>query len=611
MAKWNEQKLRLNQNLEVSTLVNDKVLDKYRYYIGSIFDIVKFLVVNELPFRGSYDEETHSEKGLFQALFKFTLQKDKQLAEYAKIIPKNALYTSPEIQNDIINIMACCVKKQVAEEIMSADVPFFCVMADGTRDPNNVEAISIAFRFVRRGVAHESLLTIEEANELNAEYLANLILSTLRENNINPENLLCQCYDGASVMRGYMGGVQALIEKKLSMRAPYVHCFNHQLHLIIVFLVKNISEVKQYFDYCSLIHKIFSTFKFKSYYNGDRTSRLLDQRWTGHLKVTEIVFKNYTTMIEALNSAIANEFTDFDGNTVVECTGLLAAMKSRSFRFILCVMLKVLRTIEPADKTLQHRETGLGIGLPVVLTVAKCVQDLRSTTAFEEVFQQCTALLEEDEGADLCNTRGGTHGSKRKIKPTERYADFVLTESSGIYQREQNIDDAHYEQIYFEIIDTISNEMERRFVEKQSLYSVIDKIFSFSFDKIDELQELFDLNRNIPMPTPEEVVCVKNYFKENNILKENYLKELYKQRLAFKKTYELYATAATFGCSSSICEASFSSMKRVVTPYRQSMLFGRESNLTLLPFERKKTEAIGQDIFLRKFHEKSRRLPLF
>ena len=83
-------------------------------------------------------------------------------------------------------------------------------------------------------------------------------------------------------------------------------------------------------------------------------------------------------------------------------------------------MLKVLRTIEPADKILQHRETGLGSGFPVILTVVKCIKDYCSSTIFKEIFQQCTDLLEEDEDVEAEQlTHSGRSGSKRKIKPNE------------------------------------------------------------------------------------------------------------------------------------------------------------------------------------------------
>lgn len=607
MTKWNEQKVRSSQNVGVSSLLNEEVLAKRRYYISSIFDIIRFLVVNELPFRGSYNQEEHCETGLFQALFQYTLKKDKQLAEYTQIIPKHASYTSPQIQNEFIEIMAECVKNQITTDVNTADVPFYCVMADGTRDRKNIEAVCIVLRFIKNGVPVEALLSIEESEHLTADYLSDLILNTLMENNINSEDMLCQCYDGAAVMKGWKGGVRTLIEEKLNRTIPYVHCFNHQLHLIVIDLVKNISEVKQYFDYCHVIHKIFSTFKFKSYYDGHRTSRLLEQRWTGHLKVTTVVLNNYSEMIEALKSAIKNEDAEFDGAAIVECTGLLSVMKSQYFRFMLCTIHKFLRTIEPADKSLQSRESGLASSLPIINSVYSCIEDYRCDSAFEEVVQQCNdlSLEEEDEHSNLPET------NKRRRTPNKRYSEnFVLTEdSSGLY-RTCNAD-VNFKQIFFEIIDLIIGEMKNRFINNDPLFNVIDKIYNFSFNNVTELKELQDINSKIKIPSQEEVVCVKRYFEQNNIEVKNYLKELFNQRAAFGDSYQLYAAAATFACSSATCEASFSVLSRILTAYRQSMLFGREANLSLLPFEKKRTEMIDCDTFLQAFNDKVRRLQLY
>lgn len=127
------------------------------------------------------------------------------------------------------------------------------------------------------------MLNIVEAHELTAKNLTNLTLKALEENHVNVENILSQCYDGAAVMKGYKGGVQALLGAKQGRKIPDVHCFNHQLPLIVIDLVKKISNVQQYFYYCVEIYKIFSTFKFKSYCGGHKTTRLLKQRWSRHL----------------------------------------------------------------------------------------------------------------------------------------------------------------------------------------------------------------------------------------------------------------------------------------------------------------------------------------
>lgn len=60
------------------------------------------------------------------------------------------------------------------------------------------------------------------------------------------------------------------------------------------------------------------------------------------------------------------------------------------------------------------------------------------------------------------------------------------------------------------------------------------------------------------------------------------------------------------------CEATFSTLNHVLTPYRQSMLSGRSCNLTIIPFERKTADNIKVEEFLRMFNnKKNRRLQLY
>lgn len=77
--------------------------------------MVKFLCVNELGLRGTTEtlkrdhQDTDADDiaaGLFLKLFEYTLQKDDKLADIAKDIPKNAKYTSKDIQNEIIETLA-------------------------------------------------------------------------------------------------------------------------------------------------------------------------------------------------------------------------------------------------------------------------------------------------------------------------------------------------------------------------------------------------------------------------------------------------------------------------------------------------------------------------
>lgn len=125
MSKWGEKENRTAVGKTISTLLNDSALERNRYYIRSLIEIIQFLAINELASRGTYSINEHEEKSLLKNLFEFTLRKDEKLKECYKHIPKNASYLSPEIQNELIELLAETVREDLIEDVKSADVPFF------------------------------------------------------------------------------------------------------------------------------------------------------------------------------------------------------------------------------------------------------------------------------------------------------------------------------------------------------------------------------------------------------------------------------------------------------------------------------------------------------
>ena len=88
---------------EVDEIVSLVQLDRNRYYIGSIFDVIKFQVLNELALRGSSeDADLHNLNsgyfnGKFLSLLSYTIEKYQKSNDVVKTIPDYAKYTSPEI----------------------------------------------------------------------------------------------------------------------------------------------------------------------------------------------------------------------------------------------------------------------------------------------------------------------------------------------------------------------------------------------------------------------------------------------------------------------------------------------------------------------------------
>lgn len=68
-----------------------------------------FLVSHQQPLRGTMDSSESREEGgsgLFLSMIKYTLRKENVLAQVFSSIPKNATYTSHEIQNEFHNEIA-------------------------------------------------------------------------------------------------------------------------------------------------------------------------------------------------------------------------------------------------------------------------------------------------------------------------------------------------------------------------------------------------------------------------------------------------------------------------------------------------------------------------
>lgn len=288
MSAWSEKKARESKGSEVSTLLSANVLQRRRLYMKAIVRTLMFLAKNELALRGNWNAVDENENGLFNTLFEFLLSENPTVKEAERSLPAHLNYRSPEIQNQIVEAAAFCLRREIATEINAA--PFFTVMVDGYRDKNGAEVLSIAFRYVSKFTVKETLLDFICIDNLNAKAIAAAILGTMDKFGLDKTKLISQCYDGAAVMSGKKGGVQKIIADKLERRIPFIHCFNHRLHLVIIDAVSSIQIVKEFFDYIRAIHNFFSLFHVKKEYEGTSISRLLPTRWSGHYQATKSRF---------------------------------------------------------------------------------------------------------------------------------------------------------------------------------------------------------------------------------------------------------------------------------------------------------------------------------
>lgn len=606
-AIWREREKRTETDTEISTLVNTEQLGRNRYYVSSIVDIVEFLATNQLPLRGKLDAfGTMSEggSGLFLSLFEYTLRKDTQLAKIIKTIPHNANYTSHDIQNQLIEAMSSVVTDAIVNDI---GTHWFTIKVDGTRDPTGCENISIVIRFISEGSKEvtERLLTMATAEAGDAATLTDTILQELATAGLSSEKILSQCYDGASVMSGKHGGVQKLLQNKLDREIPYVHCFNHQLHLVVVHALSAESAIGDFFDVCGMLFNFFRKPTVSVHYKGDSLKRLLDQRWSGHLATVSVILKNMEDISAVLSEV--NSTRAYGSEVRVEAIGLLQHIQEPNFVFIGHAVHKILLLLDAPNKQLQAEEMDLLTGVKLVRSATECVRELRCDTVFSELWNAAT------------NNNETSQPNKRRRTMNRNLEQYVVEESVG--QNDTN-NKTELKRLYFGAIDTVLGEMEVRFSERNG--KLITALAALdpedeSFLDATKVKPILDL-AGVEMVQSE--YCVARRFLQSQ-MEEASEEKWTVQKLLSKhhKTLEAMPTvllalrlALVFGASTATCENSFSTLKGVFTDRRRSMLHARKARLVQLAFEKdltKKCRNEWKDAVLRKFHSgHSRRLQL-
>ena len=217
-------------------MVNTQAIKRSRYYFSTSIDIVAFLSTHQLVFKGkidAFESEDEGENGLFLNMFIYTVENGQCLCAIIKTIPRNAMYIYPDMQNKLIAAMSSVVTIDIKQEIGNS---WYTIKVDGAKDPTGVENISTIIHFLQRQSLKvaDRLLISSSNNSGDEKSITDVILAELTKTGLTSSKILSQVYDGASVMAGHCGGVQCLLQERENRKILYVHCLNHQLHLIVV-----------------------------------------------------------------------------------------------------------------------------------------------------------------------------------------------------------------------------------------------------------------------------------------------------------------------------------------------------------------------------------------
>lgn len=269
------------------------------------------------------------------------------------------------------------VQKKIVEKFHKSDIGLSCLKCDETRDASNVEVMSVCLRFVCDGKPIEHLLSIVKLDAVDAKSITGEIIRELKARNVDPQNILSTCFDGAAVMSGCFGGVQKLLSDELKLSIPYVHCYNHRLHLVVVHSIHRVSQAKQFFSTCEQLYVFFRCQFLSTAYHGHTLKRVLEQRWTGHLQSAKVILENRSEILAALDDA-----SDACIELSVEAAGLRVHVLKPQFAFIATIVVKILTVLQPANAMLQSKTVNVSDAADMIRSSIEKLEELRSDEMF-------------------------------------------------------------------------------------------------------------------------------------------------------------------------------------------------------------------------------------
>ena len=219
------------QNIITTAMASQ--IEKNRVILKAIAETILFCGRQNIALRGHREQGENGNPGNFISLLKFQANGDIVLNEHIREAANNAKYTSPEVQNDIIECIGEVILDDIIKDIQDSTV--FGLIADEATDASNKAQLPVIVRFVDKGgcIREEFLKFVHLEHGCTGKAISDELLHVMTSVNLDMNNCRSQCYDGAGSMGGKFKGSSALIQKEFPL-AHYTHCHSHRLNLCIV-----------------------------------------------------------------------------------------------------------------------------------------------------------------------------------------------------------------------------------------------------------------------------------------------------------------------------------------------------------------------------------------
>lgn len=367
--------------------ISESSQEAARSALVQIVSSVRYLARQGLALRGHDNDE-----GNFKQHLEEKAESDPNLASW---LLRNHAYTSPECQNEILQLMSNTIIRQIAKNIHSLPVLQYSLIMDGTQDISGTEQISICLRYVDADLEpREDFVGLYEASSTTGEHLFRIASDVLLRLNLPFSGLRGQTYDGAANMSGHLSGTQALIRQQQPL-ANFVHCGPHCVNLVTQATCTStpvirdalhwIHELGCLFSQSGKCKTIFKNIAMSSTGSFTSIKPLCATRWTVRAPAIRAVLSQYNAILSALEEMASAKVTD---NTPSRANGVLQRLEKGNTVLGLLLGQELITRLEGLNLSLQARGKTISGMLKAVDYVRQGFLSLRTDAAFMAIYDK-------------------------------------------------------------------------------------------------------------------------------------------------------------------------------------------------------------------------------
>lgn len=596
MEKWKTLSVSLKQSAtldDCSQRLIENERKHWRAVLKRLLAIVQSLAERTLALRGHHEKLFEPHNGNFLAEIELIAKFDPVMSEHLRRIRNKEIfntYLGKDIQNEMIELMADAVLKQIISDVKTAK--YYSVIMDCTPDISHKEQLSILLRCVRviNNKAHinEYFFGFLQIKDSTGAGLTDVFVDYLNVIGIELKDCRGQSYDNGANMRGKYKGVQALILKK-NPRAFFVPCANHSLNLMICDSAKSSTAAITFFGTVQRIFTFFaaSTARWNILLNNCKLTLkpLSDTRWESRIDSTKVLKENlsevHTALLEITESSN-------DGAAVSEAQSLANELSSFPFILSLTIWHEILVEINKVSKQMQNPAMVVSEVLKLICATELFLLQLRSNESFDELNLVAMKMAEKFDTQSIF--------PEKRIRRKGRKFDYKPTDEPLSGKEKFKIEFFHV------LIDVASNSLKERF----EMLNEFCKIFGFlcSTDQLRNLEEedlkKYCINLQNALLDPEtndfDVEALELLSEIKTLLRMlpiNSLKAIdllqYLVTNSFDEIFPNLVVALrillTLPVSVASAERSFSKLKLIKTYLRSTMSQERLSGLAIISIE--------------------------